>query len=182
MTRGGPSGPATPNGGKSNKDGDSTPGGSACDTDFTPGQNGTLSWNTTEEIDRRPILVYVFDGHELSGTDYALSRLIEVDLLKDKAVISAAEDFVNEKTCFKEANFLQAVKGREPVQGWLAANFSKPEQRHTRLALLDSGGKLLRAFDEKELRRGGAPLLVRELKRAIKENDARLAPPAKKKV
>src|SRR5262245_42079828 len=120
----GPTGPATPKDGK-NKEGESTPGGTACDTTFTPGPNGTLSWNTTEEIDRRPILVYVFDGHELIGADYNMSRLIELELLKDEKVIAATEDFVNEKTCFKEAGFLQTVKGREPVQAWLNANFSK---------------------------------------------------------
>ena len=148
---------------------------------FTPGQNGTLTWNTTQEIDRRPILLYVFNGHETTGAGYALSRLLELELMKDKDVIAAAEDFVCEKACLKEDDFLQILKGREPVQAWLAANMTKSEQRHTQFVLLDANGGVLRAFEEKELRNGGAALVLREMKKAVKENLARVAPPLQQK-
>jgi hypothetical protein len=170
-----------PVGGKTSKD-----TATATDTieneGFTPGQNGTLTWNTTQEIDRRPILLYVFNGHETTGAGYALSRLLELEVMKDKEVVLTAEDFVCEKTCLKEGDFLQVLKGREPVQAWLAANMTKADQRRTQLVVLDANGGVLRAFDEKELRRGGATLVLRELKKAAKENVARVTPRAPKKV
>src|SRR5258705_11486988 len=70
----------TPTGGK--KDDTTTPGAAtdlpeAGTTGFAPGQNGTLTWNTTQAIDRRPILVYVFDGHSPAGGNFEYSPLIE---------------------------------------------------------------------------------------------------------
>jgi len=107
-------GAKSPVGGKTTSD--SVPVTDSLDVGgFTPNQNGTLTWNTTQEIDRRPILLYVFDGHETTGAGYALSRLLELEVMKDKDVVLTAEDFVCEKTCLKEGDFLQILKGREPV-------------------------------------------------------------------
>jgi len=58
---------------------------------------------------------------------------------------------------------------------------TKPKQRHTQIVLLDANGGVLRAFEEKELRRGGAALVLRALKKAAKENLARVAPPLQQK-
>src|SRR5215813_4226972 len=125
-TRGG----ATKGGGTTKKDGPSTPsdGGQQCgpgaDSGFTPGQNGTLTWNTTQAIDQRPILLYVFDGHSPAGDDFNFSRMVETEFLKDKDVVDVADEFVCEKLCLKEADFLLTIKGREPVQKWLSANMN----------------------------------------------------------
>jgi hypothetical protein len=186
-------GGATTNGGGSAKrDGPATPGGDAgngcgpgADATFTPGQNGTLTWNTTQAIDRRPILLYVFDGHTTTGADYDFSRLLEQQFLKDKDVVEASDDFVCEKLCLKEADFLLTTLGREPVQKWLAANMNAPAQRKAELVLLDANGTLVRTLDMKDLRTAKPTLVVRELKKAQKTNAERLAaaaPPPPKKV
>lgn len=144
-------------------------------TGFAPGQNGTLTWNTTQAIDQRPILVYVFDGHTPKGDNFDYSKLVEQEFLKDKDVVKVADDFVCEKLCIKETDFLQPVKGREPVQEWLAANMKEPAQRKAKLLVLDSKGALLRAFDAKELKNADPRLVVRELKKAQKTNEEHLA-------
>jgi hypothetical protein len=169
-------GPTTPNAG-TKRDGDTTPDDGACEGDaFTPGQNGTLTWNTTQEIDGRPILLYVLDGHSPSGLDYDFSRKLELELLKDKAVIREAEDFVCEKICVKEKDFLDVVKDREVVSSWLRENMAKPEQRRARLVLLDAKGGLLRSFDFKKLKGAKPEWLVQELRKAVKANGKSLAP------
>ena len=77
QTGGGTRSPGSTKGGK--KDDTTTPGAvtdlpEAGTTEFAPGQNGTLSWNTTQAIDRRPILVYVFDGHSPAGENFVTTR------------------------------------------------------------------------------------------------------------
>jgi len=158
---------------------DSTDGASVAT--FTPGQNGTLTWNTTQAIDRRPILVYVFDGHAPSGENFEYSRNVELSFLKDKDVVAAADDFVCEKLCIKESDFLLTVPGREPVRDWLAANMKEPAQRKAKLLLLDANGALLRSFEAKELRTAKPAQIARELKKAQKTNDEHLAAAAPKK-
>ena len=166
---------------KGGKKDDTTTPGAVTDlpevgtTEFAPGQNGTLTWNTTQAIDRRPILVYVFDGHSPSGDNFDYSKLIEQEFLKDKDVVKVADDFVCEKLCIKETDFLQPVKGREPVQEWLAANMKEPAQRKAKLLVLDANGALLRSFDAKELKSAKPALVVRELKKAQKTNEEHVA-------
>ncbi len=173
-------GPTTPKG-SDPRGGASTSDDATCQGDaFTPGQNGTLTWNTTQDIEGRPILLYVLDAHSPTGTSYDFSRKLELEFLKDKTIVEAAEDFVCEKVCFKDQDFLGAVKGREPVQAWLAANLAKAEQRSARLVLLDSGGQLLRSIDWKELANAKPAWLLRELKKALKTNQQHLAPGPRK--
>ena len=178
QTGGGTRAPGSTKGGK--KDDATTPGAvtdlpEAGTTEFAPGQNGTLTWNTTQAIDHRPILVYVFDGHTPAGENFDYSKLIEQEFLKDKDVVKVADDFVCEKLCIKETDFLQPVKGREPVQEWLAANMKEPAQRKAKLVVLDANGALLRSFDAKELKSAKPALVVRELKKAQKTNDEHVA-------
>jgi ribosomal protein L15 len=178
QTGGGTRSPGSTKGGK--KDDTTTPGAvtdlpEVGTTEFAPGQNGTLTWNTTQAIDRRPILVYVFDGHTPAGENFDYSKLIEQEFLKDKDVVKVADDFVCEKLCIKETDFLQPVKGREPVQEWLAANMKEPAQRKAKLVVLDANGALLRSFDAKELKSAKPALVVRELKKAQKTNEEHVA-------
>jgi hypothetical protein len=50
-----------------------TDGGGGADV-FTPGQDGTLQWNTTQSIADRPILLYTFNGHIYEGRDFDYSK------------------------------------------------------------------------------------------------------------
>ncbi len=67
------------------------------------------------------------------------------------------------------------MKGREPVQEWLAANMKEPAQRKAKLFVLDANGELLRTFDAKELKNAKPALVVRELKKAKKTNEEHVA-------
>jgi CDP-glycerol glycerophosphotransferase (TagB/SpsB family) len=150
---------------------------------FTPGQDGNFAWNTTQAIADRPILLYTFDGHIYEGKDFDYSKRMELELFLDKEIVKLARDFVCEKICISEHEFLRKVKGREPISAFLAANMEKPVQRKVQIAMLDSSGKLIAVFNDPKQLKEGAPALLRELKKAREENAKRLAaaaPPAQK--
>jgi hypothetical protein len=157
-------------------------GGVAGDT-FTPGQDGSLAWNTTQPIADKPILLYVFDGHVFEGTGFDYSKKVELEFLKNnKELIAESRGFTCEKICRADHEFLRKVKGREPVNAFLAANLEKPEQRKVQILLLDSTGQLIATFanDPKQLKTGAAGLL-KLLRDAKVENQKRLEAAAPKK-
>ncbi len=142
---------------------------------FTPGQDGNLSWNGTQPIANKPILVYVFDGHIYDGSVFDFSKRIETELLKDPQVIKEARDFVCEKVCVGDHEFLRKVKGREALTAYLTANLAKPEQRKVQLFFLDSTGQWISTFNDPKAIKEGAPALLREMRKAKEENAKRLA-------
>jgi hypothetical protein len=148
---------------------------------FTPGQDGNLAWNTTQPIVARPILLYIFDGHVFEGSNYDYSKTIELGMFKNKELIKESRDFVCEKICIDDHEFLRKVKGREPVNGFLAANMEKKEQRVVQLAFLDSSGRLISVFDDPKALKDGVPALRKAMRQAREENARRLEAAAPKK-
>ncbi len=96
-------------------------------------------------------------------------------MFKNKELIKEARGFVCEKICVADHEFLRKVKGREPVNAFLAASMEKNEQRKVQVMFLDSQGKLISVFSEPKSMKEGAPALLRELKKAREENARRLA-------
>jgi hypothetical protein len=97
--------------------------------------------------------------------------------------VKLMRDFVCEKVCVSDHEFLRKVKGREPISEFLTANMEKSSQRKVQLMLLDSKGKLIGTFDDPKALKEGAPALLRAAKKAREENSKRLAaaaPPAEK--
>lgn len=140
---------------------------------FTPGQVGRLAWNDSQPIDGRPILLYVFNGHLFDGDDFDYSKELEQKLFDSKEVRRLASDFVCEKICLGAHEFLREVEGREAIHAFLSATMELPEQRKVGLYLLDSSGGLISSFTAKEMR-GGAPVLLREIRKATAENGRRV--------
>lgn len=155
-------------------------GGGEADL-FTPGQDGNLSWNGTQPIGSKPLLVYVFNGHVYDGSLFDYSKRLETELLKNPEVIKEARDFVCEKVCIGDHEFLRKVKGREPITAYLAGNFAKPEQRKVQLFFLDSTGSLISVFNDPKAIKEGSPALLREMRKAKEVNAKRLAELAAKK-
>lgn len=142
---------------------------------FVPGSDGNLSWNGTKPIAGKPILLYVFDGHIYDGSAFDYSKRLETELFKHKDVIQAARDFICEKVCIGDHEFLRKVKGREPVTEYLATTFEKPESRKVKLLFLDATGKAIAAFDDPKALKEGVPALLAQLREAAKVNAQRLA-------
>jgi len=140
---------------------------------FTPGQDGNLTWNTTQAIADRPILLYTFNGHVFDGKEFDYSRSVELELFKNKEVIKLAREFVCEKICVSDHEFLRQVKGREPVNAFLASSMEKPDQRKVRVTFLDRSGRLIATFDDPKALKDGAPALLRAMRAAAAENARR---------
>ena len=71
------------------------------------------------------------------------------------------------------------VKGREPLTDYLKT-MPKREQRQAHVAFLDAQGKLIAKFDSPKVLKMGAPALLKEMRKARKENDKRQAKAKKK--
>ena len=149
---------------------------------FTPGQDGSFAWNSTQPIEGRPILLYVFNGHKSEGREFDYSKSLETALFANKEVAKEARAFVCEKVCIEDHEFLRKVKGREPVTTFLTSTMEKAEQRKSSLLLLDANGALISSFDDPKSLKEGAAALMRDLKKAKAENSKRLAPAAPAKV
>ncbi len=134
---------------------------------FMPGENSSLSWNTTVDIDKKPILVYVFDHEQTAGDDYNYSKHIERTVFQDEKVREVSRQFICEKVSVSEGSLLQEVEGREPVLNYLK---NLPEAR-THIAMLDSHGQLLGTFESEADLRNGA--FRREMTNSLKENQRR---------
>ncbi|MSR45601.1 MAG: hypothetical protein EXS13_00775 [Planctomycetes bacterium] len=147
---------------------------------FTPGQDGSLTWNGTNPIGSKPILIYVFNGHIYEGTHFDYSRTLETTLFKDKDVIKESRDFVCEKVCIDDHEFLRKIKGREQVTAFLAKAMEKPEQRKVQLLFVDSTGQLIANFTDPKAIKEGAPALLKALRAAKEENAKRLTAAASK--
>lgn len=142
---------------------------------FTPGQDGSLTWNGTQPINGKPILVYVFNGHIYEGTQFDYSNTLETVLFKDKDVIKEAREFICEKVCVGDHELLRKVKGREAIADYFARNMAKPEQRKVQLLFLDATGAPISAFTDPKAIKEGAPALLKAMRAAREENAKRLA-------
>jgi hypothetical protein len=143
-------------------------------TFFVPGQNGTLSWNTTAPIRQKPILLYVFDGHTLEGSNFEYSAIVENKAFKDEKVIREARGFICEKICTSDHEFLREVEGREPVTKFISTSLKDPKKRNAKVFLLDASGQLIASFEGEKFLKTSAPAMAKMLKKAKKENQGRI--------
>ena len=136
---------------------------------FVPGQDGNFAWNTTVPVRQKPILVYVFDGHVAAGNDFDYSKAVEKRMFKNDDVRELSREFICEKICVGDHEFLREVKGREAVHRYLKT-MPELEKREVHVALLDSNGELIEVFVDKRKIRKGAPALEASMKKALKAN------------
>ncbi len=94
-------------------------------------------------------------------------------MLKNKEIIKEAREFVCEKVCLSDHEFLRKVKGREPVNTYLLANMEKGEQRKVQVLFLDADGKPIATFTDPKALKEGVPALLREMRKAKEENAKR---------
>ena len=106
--------------------------------------------------------------------------LLETSLFKDKEVVKEARDFICEKVCIADHEFLRKAKGRERIGEFLARTRTKQETRKVELLFLDSTGALLSTFNDPKAIKEGAPALLKALRAAKEENSKRIAAAAAK--
>ena len=144
---------------------------------FVPGQTGQLSWNTTREVDGKPIFLYVYNCENRDGSNFDFSRVLERELLKDEKVVEMARSFVCEKTCHDGPNFLEKIPHREMMEDYITA-LSKQKKIDSHIAILDANGKVISTvFGTKQLKRLGVKGLSKMLRKAQSENEKRVAIP-----
>lgn len=141
---------------------------------FTPGQDGSFAWNTTAPIGKRPILVYVYDCQKSSGDGFDYSQSVERKIFSQQEIRKLSRDFVCEKICAGNDEFLRKVEGREAVSSYLST-MKEPKDRVTHVAVLDPEGKLIAKFTEPKLLKKGAPAFLELLKGAQVEAARRKA-------
>lgn len=145
--------------------GETTPGAAEM-PEFIPGQDGNLYWNTTLPIGERPIIVYLYNGHEADDKNAKFCEHVEKEVFKDRKVRLGARDFICEKICFGCKELEMNVSSRAALNKYLDTFKKNPEATKSRIAFLTSTGHVLEEFTKpvKPAKFG------RAMRNALKEN------------
>jgi len=137
--------------------------------DFIPGMDGSFYWNTTVPVGSKPILVYLYNGHEIEDDNASYCRKVERGSFKDKRVAAIARRFTCEKVCFGCHELGLTPPHREAVSRYLRSLGERPELR-AHVALLDATGRVIHEFK----RPPASGALLQGMVLADKENRRRL--------
>jgi len=113
---------------------------------FIPGLDGNLYWNTTVPVDRKPILLYLYDGHTTDDASAAFCQQVESTCFSDPRIVRLARQFTCEKICFGCPELMLTPKGREMISSYVAA-FSKGE-KSAHLVILAPDGEVIQDFGQ----------------------------------
>ncbi len=136
--------------------------------EFQPGQTSSFSWNGTTDVEKNPILVYVYDRDSKAGTDFEYSKSMESDVFENSKVRQLSREFICEKVSSDDAEFSREVTGREAVAKYL----NNVQERDAHVAMLDSYGGLIESFTVAELE-SGARGFEQKMRLALEENQRR---------
>lgn len=109
----------------------------------------------------RPVLLYLYNGHEIEDENAARSRTLEKSVFTDRRVIEAARGFVCEKICFGCSELSLRYEHRQMLRDYLDRCEAAPA-RESHAVLLAPDGQVLEVLKEKPT----AAKLVASLKRA----------------
>lgn len=112
-------------------------------------------------MDEKPILLYLYNGHDVKDKDATFSREVEAKTFKDKRIIHVARRFSCEKICFGCRELTVHVPHRRVLGTYtreLATESSVDEETNfradvapegtARIVLMDSTGKIVKEFNK----------------------------------
>jgi len=135
------------------------------------GVDQSLSWNTTAPIKERPILLYLFDSSKPKGKNFEASKDYEIKIFPDSKVIKLSEQFICEKTCFKN-ELTKSFKGREVLNAFKREYTKVPlDKRRAHVVFLNWKGEVL--YSVKKVKAPGK--FSQYMKLALKKNKSMLA-------